>query len=133
LDDVKLRPIEVVGYFELSTGCPSRPEPWHTVDMPKRLSRDANQAAFQMVRRSTGTDEFKGQAQPRQGRPTSSEISRVMAAMGRYGAQGREDRREAAPRNDDPGRTPQSGSEDPLGQARKEITVLAGNGLRNLN
>ena len=43
--------------------------------MPKRLSRDINESAFQMVRRSTGTD-----AAPKQ-----SEISRVMSAMGRKG------------------------------------------------
>jgi hypothetical protein len=43
--------------------------------MPKRLSRDVNESAFQMVRRSTGTE-----AAPKQ-----SEISRVMSAMGRKG------------------------------------------------
>ena len=43
--------------------------------MPKRLSRDVNQSAFQMVRRSTGTEE----------KPSASDISRVMAAMGSKG------------------------------------------------
>ena len=53
--------------------------------MPKRLSRDAqpadiNQAAYQMVRRSTQTD-------PESNPPkvSRSEISRVMAAMGARG------------------------------------------------
>jgi hypothetical protein len=46
--------------------------------MPKRLSKDVNQAAFQMVRRSTGTE--SPESQPKVSR---SEISRVMAAMGR--------------------------------------------------
>jgi hypothetical protein len=46
--------------------------------MPKRLSKDINQAAFQMVRRSTGTAE-----QP--AKVSQSDISRVMAAMGRKG------------------------------------------------
>ena len=53
--------------------------------MPKRLSRDAqpsdiNQAAYQMVRRSTGTD-----PEPHPPKVSSSDISRVMAAMGRKG------------------------------------------------
>jgi phage gp16-like protein len=48
--------------------------------MPKRISKDVNQAAFQMVRRSTGT-ESPG-SQPKVSR---SEISRVMAEMGRKG------------------------------------------------
>jgi len=43
--------------------------------MPKRLSTDVNESAFQMVRRSTGQD----------AQPAKSEISRVMAAMGRKG------------------------------------------------
>jgi len=50
--------------------------------MPKRLSknsRDINQAAFQMVRRSTDSNEQAARAIP------DSEISRVMAAMGRRG------------------------------------------------
>lgn len=47
--------------------------------MPKRLSKDINQAAFQMVRRSTGTEES------RPSRISQDEISRVMAAMGRRG------------------------------------------------
>lgn len=46
--------------------------------MPKRLSKDINQAAFQMVRRSTGTGE-----QPV--KVSQSDISRVMSAMGRKG------------------------------------------------
>jgi hypothetical protein len=46
--------------------------------MPKRLSSDVNQAAFQMVRRSTATEESSSKI-------TRSEISRVMAAMGRRG------------------------------------------------
>jgi hypothetical protein len=53
--------------------------------MPKRLSKnshpqDVNQAAFQMVRRMTGTE-------PQESSPkvTKSDISRVMAAMGRKG------------------------------------------------
>ena len=55
--------------------------------MPKRistsLSQDVNQSAFQMVRRLTGTDE----APISPSEVTSSEISRVMAAMGRRGGQ----------------------------------------------
>jgi hypothetical protein len=52
--------------------------------MPKRLSStahssDINQAAFQMVRHLTGTDA------PSPAKVTSSDISRVMAAMGRRG------------------------------------------------
>ena len=53
--------------------------------MPKRLSKsrpqDINQAAYQMVRRSTATED-------REARPpkvSTSDISRVMAAMGRKG------------------------------------------------
>jgi len=46
--------------------------------MPKRLSKDINQAAFQMVHRSTGTDD-------RPAKVSQSDISRVMAAMGRKG------------------------------------------------
>jgi hypothetical protein len=50
--------------------------------MPKRLStshpQDINQAAFQMVHRLTGTDQPATKV-------TNSEISRVMAAMGRRG------------------------------------------------
>ena len=45
--------------------------------MPKRLSRDINQAAFQMVRRST-----ESEPEPK---PSKSEISRVMSAMGQRG------------------------------------------------
>lgn len=57
----------------------------HTVFMPKRLSKshpqDINQAAYQMVRRSTQTED-------REARPPKvsfSDISRVMSAMGRKG------------------------------------------------
>ncbi len=54
--------------------------------MPKRLSStahssDVNQAAFQMVRRLTSSDETPIRAP----KVTSSDISRVMAAMGRRG------------------------------------------------
>jgi len=54
--------------------------------MPKRLSRDArptdiNQAAYQMVRRSTGT----ANPEPHPPKVSQSEISRVMSAMGRKG------------------------------------------------
>jgi hypothetical protein len=45
--------------------------------MPKRLSKDVNQAAFQMVRRSTGTETAPN--------VSASDISRVMAAMGSKG------------------------------------------------
>jgi hypothetical protein len=53
--------------------------------MPKRISKstrplDINQAAFQMVRRSTGT-ESREAAPPK----VSDAVSRVMAAMGRRG------------------------------------------------
>ena len=51
--------------------------------MPKRLSRDVSQAAFQMVRRSTATDA----PEPSPAKVSASEISRVMAAMGRKGGQ----------------------------------------------
>ena len=52
--------------------------------MPKRLSttahsQDVNQAAFQMVRHLTGAEE------PAPAKVSSSDISRVMAAMGRRG------------------------------------------------
>jgi len=40
----------------------------------KKQSRDVNQAAFQMVQRSTGTEE-----------PTENDISRVMSALGKRG------------------------------------------------
>jgi hypothetical protein len=49
-----------------------------TLAMPKRISRnsqDVNQAAFQMVHRSSQTEP----------NPAKAEISRVMAAMGRKG------------------------------------------------
>src|SRR5271165_312031 len=58
----------------------------HTVLMPKRNSKsdrptDINQAAFQMVRRSTGTADRETHPP----RVSTSDISRVMAAMGRKG------------------------------------------------
>lgn len=54
--------------------------------MPKRISKssrptDVNQAAFQMVRRSTETED----REVRQPKVSTSDISRVMAAMGRKG------------------------------------------------
>ena len=54
--------------------------------MPKRLSKsanpsDINQAAFQMVRRSTGTTD----REQRSPKVSQSDISRVMSAMGRKG------------------------------------------------
>jgi hypothetical protein len=53
--------------------------------MPKRLSRNAlpsdiNQAAYQMVRRSTQTE-----PEPTPPKVSRSEISRVMSAMGQRG------------------------------------------------
>lgn len=54
--------------------------------MPKRLSRDVNQAAFQMVQRSTS--ELKAGDKPeiiKPRNPSKWEISRVMSAMGRKG------------------------------------------------
>lgn len=57
---------------------------WHTGAMPKRISRrpsDVNQAAFQMVQESTQTEDDKLPASAK------SEISRVMAEMGRKGGQ----------------------------------------------
>jgi hypothetical protein len=53
--------------------------------MPKRISKrpsDVNQAAFQMVQRSTGESEPKAEKPVN---PTKSDISRVMSAMGRKG------------------------------------------------
>lgn len=54
--------------------------------MPKRFSKnshpqDVNQAAFQMVHRATAGDE----STDRPAKVTKSDISRVMAAMGRKG------------------------------------------------
>jgi len=54
--------------------------------MRKRISKstrplDVNQAAFQMVRRSTGTED----RETRPPKVSTSDISRVMAAMGRKG------------------------------------------------
>jgi hypothetical protein len=54
--------------------------------MPKRISKsarplDINQAAFQMVRRSTATEDRA----PSPPKVSTSDISRVMAAMGRKG------------------------------------------------
>jgi hypothetical protein len=76
----------VVGYFEFV-------QPFvcfqmcHTDFMPKRIStshtQDVNQAAFQMVHRLTGTDN----PSPVPAKVTNSDISRVMAAMGRRGGQ----------------------------------------------
>jgi hypothetical protein len=55
--------------------------------MPKRLSntshpQDVNQAAFQMVHRAT---ESTPEPKPRPAKVSDSDISRVMAAMGRRG------------------------------------------------
>lgn len=71
---------------------------WHTIPMLKRKSNtkarpsDVNQAAFQMVRMSTGTDEepvspVATRKRAKSGSVSDSEISRVMAAMGRRGGQ----------------------------------------------
>ena len=52
--------------------------------MPKRISTrpsDINQAAFQMVQRSTAEPE----PEPRTKKPSRSEISRIMSAMGKKG------------------------------------------------
>ncbi len=51
--------------------------------MPKRIrnSDDVNQAAYQMVHRSTHTEDQSS----RPTKPSRSEISRVMSAMGRKG------------------------------------------------
>jgi len=51
--------------------------------MPKRISKsdDVNQAAYQMVRRSTETED----REPHPPKVSLSDISRVMAAMGRKG------------------------------------------------
>ena len=54
--------------------------------MPKRISTrptDVNQAAFQMVQRSTAVPEPLPAKKP--ARASKSEISRVMSAMGRKG------------------------------------------------
>jgi hypothetical protein len=63
--------------------------------MLKRTSKtarpsDVNQAAFQMVRKSTGTEEnpvppVAPKKRAKRGKVSNSEISRVMAAMGRKG------------------------------------------------
>lgn len=53
--------------------------------MPKRISNkpsDVNQAAFLMVQRSTGEPEPQAESSVK---ASKSEISRVMAAMGRKG------------------------------------------------
>jgi hypothetical protein len=89
-----------VRYFEILSGWISR-RLWHTVGMPKRLSKssqpsDINQAAFQMVRRSTGTEDRETPRERRSkkrfsdlertvAKVTRSDISRVMSAMGRKG------------------------------------------------
>lgn len=60
---------------------------WHTRAMPKRISKtpqDINQAAFQMVRRLTDTEDAPVKAPAK---VSTSDISRVMAAMGRRGGQ----------------------------------------------
>jgi hypothetical protein len=51
--------------------------------MPKRISKtaDINEAAYQMVRRSTETEDRESRAP----KISPSEISRVMSAMGRKG------------------------------------------------
>jgi hypothetical protein len=52
--------------------------------MPKRISKrpsDINQAAYLMVERSTAEQEIEPPAK----KPSKSEISRIMAAMGRKG------------------------------------------------
>jgi hypothetical protein len=51
--------------------------------MPKRISKptDVNQAAYQMVRRSTETEDRESNPP----KVSSSDISRVMSAMGRKG------------------------------------------------
>jgi hypothetical protein len=69
---------------------------WHTIVMPKRNSRplDVNEAAFEMVRRSTSElgktdddpDEVLIVATPKT-KPSKSDISMVMAEMGRRGGQ----------------------------------------------
>jgi hypothetical protein len=55
---------------------------WHTRTMPKRISRpsDVNQAAHLMVERSTAEPEIVPPA-----KTSRSEISRIMAEMGRKG------------------------------------------------
>lgn len=57
--------------------------------MPKRISReplDVNQAAFQMVQRSTVEPEVQATPKKKQAvKATKAEISRVMSAMGRRG------------------------------------------------
>ena len=65
--------------------------------MPKRISTkerpsDVNQAAFQMVRKSTGTEQkpvspLAPRKRAKRASVSESEISRVMAAMGRKGGQ----------------------------------------------
>jgi len=56
---------------------------WHTDGMRKRISRptDINQAAFQMVQRSTAESE----PEPPTKKPSKAEISRIMSAMGKRG------------------------------------------------
>ena len=61
--------------------------------MPKRISTrpsDVNQAAFQMVRKITGTEEVSvspvaPKKRAKRAAVSDSDISRVMAAMGRRG------------------------------------------------
>jgi len=73
--EVNKRNGQVVGYFEFPQALNPARCPCDTASMQKRLSRDINQSAFDMVRRSTGAEPM----------PAKSEISRVMAAMGRKG------------------------------------------------
>jgi hypothetical protein len=72
-----------VRYFEFSESIDFAVGVCDTWAMPKRIrnSADVNQAAHQMVRRSTHTEDQPSHA-PRISR---SEISRVMSAMGRKG------------------------------------------------
>lgn len=60
---------------------------WHHRSMPKRIRNrptDVNEAAFQMVQRSTAEPETEKPAAKRP-KATKAEISRVMSAMGRKG------------------------------------------------
>jgi len=62
---------------------------WHTGAMPKRISRprDVNQAAFEMVRRSTSEQIEVPEVVPETPKPSKYDISAVMAEMGRRGGQ----------------------------------------------
>jgi hypothetical protein len=67
------------------------PNPWHALRVPKRLSKDwrptdVNQLAHHLVRLSTQSDpDVQESIALKPERPTKSEISRVMAAMGSRG------------------------------------------------